>query len=676
MDPNISLFLYLLTGITIALSAINLLVGFQKGKNRAYLILGLIGLCVSVYNISFSYLVTHQNNTLLFQTSFFFFISSFALLPWFFCSYTGYCKKWLQWLLSLGMAIAFILLISLPKDLSPSPWNILAHIVLISVIIFGLRASAFQYKYSNKKSALLLSGGLLILSILTMDDIIRVHLPHFYPFQIPKYILPLDYFLIIFLIIMAIKLVNDLKTKYSLEKSLNSQEKRWGNLLEKVNLLVVGIDKNAKIDFVNTFFMETTGFIRDEIIGENINSISTHLKAEKISNSKNEISKLFQSKLSCKNNGYKIINWSIVDVFNDNEEKTGSVFIGANITERHKAIQEIIDLKSRLEEENISLREELKKTPTSEKIIGKSDAIRYVLQRAMQVAVTDSTVLLEGETGVGKELVANYIQKNSKRAEKPFIKLNCAAIPASLLESELFGHLKGSFTDAHRNKKGMVEMADGGTLLLDEIGEFPIELQPKLLRFLQEGEFNPLGSETSKKIDVRIIAATNRGLQEEIEKGNFRNDLYYRLYVYPITIPPLRNRAEDIHELADIFIKKYAKKHGKNISKISKLVIDELKKYSWPGNIRELENIIDRAVIVSNSDTIKLKDIKLTIHKKSKLPENSQIISLQEAEINHILQALKQSNWQIHGSNGAAEMLGINPNTLRSRIKKFNITKP
>jgi transcriptional regulator with PAS, ATPase and Fis domain len=279
---------------------------------------------------------------------------------------------------------------------------------------------------------------------------------------------------------------------------------------------------------------------------------------------------------------------------------------------------------------------------------------------------------------VGKELIANYIQQNSTRAKSPFIKLNCAAIPATLLESELFGHTIGAFTGADKTKKGMVEMADGGTLLLDEIGEFPLELQPKLLRFLQEGEFMPLGSESPRKVDVRIIAATNRELLKEIDQGRFRNDLYYRLYVFPITIPPLRSRIEDIPELIDVFVKKTSKAYGKTINKISKLVSNELKKYSWPGNIRELKNVIEHAVIVSTSDTIKLKDLNpYIVNEDTRKNKNKEaLVSLQEAERDHILKALKLCKWQIHGETGAANTLGINPNTLRSRMKKLNIVKP
>jgi PAS domain S-box-containing protein len=509
-----------------------------------------------------------------------------------------------------------------------------------------------------------------------------VHFASVYPFPIPDDVLPLDYFLVLFMIIMGLKLAEDMHRKYHLEKSINAQEKRWGNLLERVQLLVVGVDKNGNIYYLNPFFLKLTGFIKDEIIGQHYKKLipeKDRKALDELANTINGPEELpyYQNIILTKSGDEKTVSWSAVGIYDEAGNFERTISIGSDITDRHRAFEEINLLKSRLEEENIILKTELGKVPLAGKIIGKSDALRYVLQRSMQVAPTDSTVLLEGETGVGKELVANYIQQNSNRSGKPFVKLNCAAIPATLLESELFGHTKGAFTGADRNKKGMVEMADGGTLLLDEIGEFPLELQPKLLRFLQEGEFNPLGSEKPHTVDVRVIAATNRELLEEIDKGRFRNDLYYRLYVYPITIPPLRNRVEDIPELINMFVKNLAQRHGKTINKISKLVNEALIKYSWPGNIRELENVIEHAVIVASSDTIKLKDITPGIAGKASrtILDKDSLVSLQEAERDHILKALKLTNWQIHGETGAANILDINPNTLRSRMKKLNIIK-
>ncbi|MCD4736001.1 MAG: sigma 54-interacting transcriptional regulator [Bacteroidales bacterium] len=681
MDPKIQLFIYILAGITLSFAAINLSIGFQKGCLKTYLFLGLIGIGVGIYYLLFPYMTYEKPLPVITKVSFFFFLANFALLPWFFCHYTGYCKSTIQWLLSSGMALAYLLLLITGDFFELIIWNKLAHLVLVGIIIFGYKAALYQKKKGDTKSAWLLIVALIFFTLITIDDIFRVHLPSIYPFSVPDNVLPLDYFLVLFMIIMGLKLVEDMHQKYHLEKSINVQQKRWQYLLERVGLLVVGVNTNGEITYVNPYFLKLTGFRKEDIIGNNYIMLipETDRKALlQLTESINKPEELpyYQNNILTQSGKEITISWSAVGLYDDDGKLISSVSIGTDITERMNAFDEIELLKGRLEEENILLKAELGKLPTTKKIIGKSDALRYALQRALQVAAADSTVLLEGETGVGKELIANYIQENSQRSENPFIKLNCAAIPSSLLESELFGHVKGAFTGADKNKKGMVEMADGGTLLLDEIGEFPLELQPKLLRFLQEGEFQPLGSETQKKVDVRIIAATNRELLHEIEKGRFRNDLYYRLYVYPITIPPLRNRVEEIPDLIDVFVKRYAKKHGKYIKQVSKLVIEELKKYKWPGNIRELENVIEHAVIVCNSDTIKMKDMNPFIsgrdHKTSKAVQ--EIVSLEEAEKLHITKALDKCKWQVHGKNGAAELLEINPSTLRSRMKKLNIT--
>jgi PAS domain S-box-containing protein len=682
LETNIQVFIYFLAGITFSFAAINLTIGLQKGSEKTYLFLGLIGICVGIYYLLFPQMNFKQPLSIVTKVGFFFFLANFALLPWFLCHYTNYCKFKILWLLTAGMAVSYLILLLTTDFTRPAIWNILAHLVLMGIIIFGFKAAIRQKKRGDIWSASLLLVTLAIFSLLTIDDIIRIHFPSVYPFNMPDYILPFDYFLVLFMIIMGLKLVRDIQHKYYLQKSIDAQEKRWGNMLDKVQMLVIGLDKNGKIYFVNPFFLKLTGFSKEEIIGHHYMKLIPEKDKKSLGELADSIKgpeglPYYQNNILTISGDKIMVSWSVVGIYDEIGNFERTISIGSDITERHKAFEEINLLKSRLEEENIILKSGLGRVPSVEKIIGSSDAIRYVLQRSMQVAPTDSTVLLEGETGVGKELVANYIQQNSGRKDKPFIKLNCAAIPASLLESELFGHVKGAFTDAHRNKKGLVEMANGGTLFLDEIGDFPLELQPKLLRFLQEGEFNPLGSETPHKVDVRIITATNRELLKEIDKGRFRNDLYYRLYVYPITIPPLRNRVEDIPELIDLFVKRIAKKYGKTIIKISKLVNEELKNYSWPGNIRELENVIEHAVIVSTSDTIKIKDINpAIINKVSKLINKKEnIVSLQEAERSHILKALKLTNWQIHGETGAANILGINPNTLRSRMKKLNIRK-
>ena len=677
------LFLYFLTGITFAFAAVNLIIGLQKESDRSYLFLSLIGICVGLYYLFFTQSLSGNIFTTTFKTGMFFFLANFGLLPWFLCSYTGYCKKQVQWILTGGMALSFLILIFTRDFSHPIIWNITGHIFLIGIILFGLRAAHYQRNKGHKSSAVLLFGSLIILALFTLDDIVRIHFNAVYPFIIPENVLPLDYFLVFFMILMGLRLAQDIQQKYRLEKFTNLQEKRWKTLLEKVELLIVGISADGTINYVNPHFCKVSGYTNDDLLQIDyfkhflpLQDREKVLKAFHDSLNKNVHSYVRNSILT-KAGEELLIDWSNVILENSEGKVVSTISIGSDITEQERACEEIESIKRKLEEENILLKAEMGKIPTSEKIVGHSDALQYVLQKAMQVASTDSTVLLEGETGVGKELIANYIQQNSQRKDKPFIKLNCAAIPPALLESELFGHLKGAFTGAERLKKGMVEMADGGTLLLDEIGEFPLELQPKLLRFLQEGEFMPLGGESSKKVDVRIIAATNRELLKEIEKGRFRNDLYYRLYVYPITIPPLRSRKKDIRELIDFFVKRFAKKHLKKITKVSKLVVNELTNYPWPGNIRELENVLERAVIVCNADTIRIRDIGPVISEPNQTTKSNKrdILHLEEAEREHILRALNHTNWKIHGTSGAAELLGINPSTLRSRIKKLNITK-
>ena len=272
--------------------------------------------------------------------------------------------------------------------------------------------------------------------------------------------------------------------------------------------------------------------------------------------------------------------------------------------ELNEVISELEKLKNQLHAENVYLREEIKTEHDFEDIVGESDLLMHTLFRVEQVAPTDSTVLLEGETGTGKELFAAAIHNKSKRKDKPYIKVNCASLPATLIESELFGHEKGAFTGAIQKHTGRFELADGGTLFLDEISEIPIELQSKLLRVIQEGEFERIGSSKTIIVDVRIIAATNRNLEKQIKKSLFRKDLYYRLNVYPITIAPLRDRTSDIPLLAEHFVKRFNLRIGKKINKISKKTLKQLQAYSWPGNVRELENIIERAVIISPSKSL------------------------------------------------------------------------
>src|SRR6185369_15641379 len=333
------------------------------------------------------------------------------------------------------------------------------------------------------------------------------------------------------------------------------------------------------------------------------------------------------------------------------------------------AHQEVQRLKAQLEEENIYLQEEIRLAKNFGEMVGESDAIKYVMFKVNHVAVTDSTVLITGETGTGKELVARAIHTASARSDRPLITVNCAALPATLIESELFGHEKGAFTGAAARKPGRFELADGGTIFLDEIGELPLELQVKLLRVIQENEFERLGGTRTIKADVRIIAATNRNLKFEVENGRFREDLWYRLNVYPITVPPLRQRKEDIPLLVEHFVNGYAKKFGKTISSVAPKSLQKLQVHSWPGNVRELANAIERSVIHAKGSVLQLVDrFELTND-----DDGFTVKTLGEVEREHIIDTLEHTGWRIEGPSGAANILGLNPSTLRTRMLKLGI---
>jgi formate hydrogenlyase transcriptional activator len=340
--------------------------------------------------------------------------------------------------------------------------------------------------------------------------------------------------------------------------------------------------------------------------------------------------------------------------------------------ELREALSGIKSLKDQLEAENIYFRQEIKMKHQFEDILGQSDGLKYVLYRVEQVAPANTTVLILGETGTGKELIAAAIHNMSPRKDRPLITVNCAALPANLMESELFGREKGAFTGADSRQVGRFEVANGSTLCLDEIGELPLETQAKLLRAIQHNEFERLGSSHTIKVDVRIVATTNRNLEEEVRRGRFRQDLYYRLNVFPITVPPLRQRKEDIPLLVQAFVERYARKLGKQITSIPKETMKALQDYPWPGNVRELESIIERAVILCPGPVLQLAD-KLEI---SSLPLSSSMRTLEEMERTQILKILSETRWRIEGKDGAAAILGLHPSTLRARMHKLGILRP
>jgi formate hydrogenlyase transcriptional activator len=346
------------------------------------------------------------------------------------------------------------------------------------------------------------------------------------------------------------------------------------------------------------------------------------------------------------------------------------------------ALAENLALRERVEAENAVWREEVLHSREFDELVGESPALKRVLRQVEQVASTDSTVLVLGETGTGKDLIATAVHKRSRRAERPLIRVNCAALPATLIESELFGHEKGAFTGAIARKVGRFEVADGGTLVLDEIGELPLELQAKLLRVLQNGEFERLGSTTTRHSDARVIASTNRDLEAMAREGTFRADLYYRLGVFPITLPPLRERREDIGLLTAYFVVKLRAKLGRQVTRIPDQAIADLMAYDWPGNVRELENIIERSLILSPGSTLSVDRLPgagraRPMHGAAPGPgAGDDNRTLEQVERDHILTVCARCGWRINGMGNAAERLGINPNTLRSRMQKLGILRP
>src|SRR6202046_3822529 len=334
------------------------------------------------------------------------------------------------------------------------------------------------------------------------------------------------------------------------------------------------------------------------------------------------------------------------------------------------AFQEISQLKDKLAQEKLYLEEEIRSEMNFENIIGNSPALKHVLELVETVATSDSTVLLLGETGTGKELIARAIHDRSRRKERTLVKLNCAAIPTGLLESELFGHEKGAFTGAIAQKVGRFELANKGTLFLDEVGDIPLELQPKLLRALQEHEFERLGGVRTIKVDVRLVAATNRDLAQMIAAREFRSDLFYRLSVFPLSLPPLRERTVDIPRLVRYFTQKYARRMNKRVESIPTEAMEALAAYAWPGNVRELENLIERAVILTRGSTLEIPLAELRAATDTAAP-----VTLEDAERDHIRRVLEQANGVVGGPNGAAARLGMKRTTLQSKMKKLKISR-
>jgi formate hydrogenlyase transcriptional activator len=499
-------------------------------------------------------------------------------------------------------------------------------------------------------------------------------------------------------ILLALEDITDRKRSV---EALKISETRYRRLFESARDGILILDAlTGQISDVNPFLVEMLGYSHEELLGKKLWEIGPFKNTEAAKAAFLEL----QSKgyvrhddlpLETKEgrpiavefvsnvylvNHHKVIQCNIRDIterkliaealqqaHNEMERR-----VEERTVELRTALAEIKTMKDQLEAENIYFRQEIKMKHQFDHILGHSDGLKYVLYRAEQVAPMNTTVLILGETGTGKELIAAAVHDLSPRKDRPMITVNCAALPANLIESELFGREKGAFTGADTRQIGRFEVAHGSTLCLDEIGELPLEAQAKLLRVIQNNEFERLGSSQTIKVDVRIVATTNRNLEEEVRKGRFRQDLYYRLNVFPITVPPLRQRKEDIPVLVQAFIERYARKLGKQITSIQKETMKALQDYPWPGNIRELESVLERAVILCPGPVLQLAD-KL---EAASLPLSSSMRTLEETERNQILKTLSETGWRIEGKDGAAEILGLNPSTLRARMNKLGIFRP
>jgi PAS domain S-box-containing protein len=454
---------------------------------------------------------------------------------------------------------------------------------------------------------------------------------------------------------------------------------------------IFGLDSDGNITFVNPAALQMLGWTSDELLGKPTHDVHHHTKADGSPYPRDAcpISATFKDgkvhrvddEVFWRKDGSSFPVEYTSTPIREHGKLVGAVVVFWDITERkraedqlRRALAEVERLTNQLQAENVYLQEEIKLAHNFEDILSHSAAMQQVLYKVEQVAATDATVLILGETGTGKELLARAVHNLSPRKERPLVKINCAALPANLIESELFGHEKGAFTGAVSRRSGRFELAHQGTIFLDEIGDLPLDLQAKLLRVLQEGEFERLGDSRPIRVDVRIIAATNRDLPQAITDGAFRQDLYYRLNVFPLTLPPLRERVDDIRLLVHHFTQQYGAKMGKRIEQIPHAVMAALQAYAWPGNVRELENIIERAVILTSGSTLELDESLIASPRAQVTTQHGS--TLQEVERDHICQVLEDTAWRIEGPHGAAVRLGLKPSTLRSRMQKLGITNP
>lgn len=468
-----------------------------------------------------------------------------------------------------------------------------------------------------------------------------------------------------------------------------SLKRRYELILTSIGEGLYGLDIHGLTTFVNPAAEVMTGWLEQDLIGKVVHEFHHHSHEDGTHYPVHDCpvyqtlrdgkQREIDNEVFWRKDGTQFPVEYIATAITRGDEILGAVIVFKDISERRRSEQElkaalnqVEQLKEQLQAENRYLMDEIQSQHNFARIIGQGPALSQILTQIEHVAPTDSSVLIQGESGTGKELIARSIHSASKRRARPLVKVNCGAIAPSLVESELFGHEKGAFTGAMQQRIGRFELADGGTLFLDEVGELPLDIQVKLLRILQEGEFERLGSNTTQSVDVRIIAATNRPMQQMVDSGQFRSDLYYRLSVFPIYVPALRQRKEDIPMLVDDILRKLNHRLGKPFQQVSTTALEQLMHYDWPGNIRELQNVLERAAIVGTPPTLQVPALS-SPPSATRSPQEPVIATLREAEKQHIEQALQATNGMIAGKQGAAALLDLPPSTLRSKIKKLGI---
>jgi PAS domain S-box-containing protein len=472
---------------------------------------------------------------------------------------------------------------------------------------------------------------------------------------------------------------------------------KYRTLYRSTPAMLHTVDGEGLLITVTDHWLAKLGYRRKEVLGRPITDFMSHADQQRYANGRlreliaaGDFNNIERQMVRKDGTTIDLVMSAIA-----NRDESGEVdrllVASKDVTERNRAERELrralaenAKLRKELERERDYLREEVNVALNFGRIVGTSGALKRMLKRVEAVAETPASVLLLGESGVGKELVARAIHARSPRADGPLVKVNCASIPKELFESEFFGHVKGAFTGAHRDRVGRFQLADGGTIFLDEIGEIPLELQVKLLRVLQESEFERVGDDVTRSVDVRVIAATNRDLEELMVAGDFREDLFYRLSVFPIDVPPLRERGEDVVQLAQHFLEQTAKDFGREPMTLTRSQAADLRAYDWPGNVRELKNVIERAVILSPGQVLRL-DLSMpgarpeTPTVESSEPPGTDILTdkeMREFQKGNIVKALEQAEWKVSGKGGAAELLGVRPTTLADRIRTYGIKRP